>query len=215
MNHDTVAASPQLNDGLIDGKYMKDRKGRLVPVDLVPAHDMEMDAFVRSCIAGAFNLQQQMIEFKQRVCGDCDAFIALLDEKFNVKRGGLKGNATFSTYDGNLQITISMNNLVTFGPEIMSAKSLIDECLEDWSEGANENLLAIIKDAFVVDQQGKLSMSRILSLLRVDIKDDRWPGIKKAISDGLVVNGTKMYLNFRQRAENGKLHNIALDMAAL
>ncbi|MGT3827031.1 DUF3164 family protein [Enterobacter kobei] len=211
MTHENIAASAHL----IDGKYMKDRKGRLVPVDLVPAHDFEMDAFVRSCIAGAFSLQQQMIEFKRRVYGDCDAFIKLLDEKFNVKRGGLKGNASFTTYDGALQITISINDLVTFGPEIQSAKSLIDECLEDWSEGANENLLAIIRDAFVVDQQGKLSMSRIVSLLRIDIKDERWPKIKNAISDGLVVNGTKTYLNFRQRNAEGKMVDIPLAMAAL
>lgn len=209
--HDSVAATPHL----IDGKYMKDRKGRLVPVDQVPAHDMEMDAFVRSNIAAAIELQQHMREFKQRVFGDCNAFIALLDEKYGVKRGGAKGNVTFSTYDGEQQIIISMNNIVGFGPEIQSAKSLIDECIEDWSEGANEKLLAIINDAFVVDQQGKLNMSRIVSLLRIDIDDERWTEAKNAISDALIVNETKAYLNFRQRNDDGKMVEIPLAMAAL
>lgn len=211
MNNDSVAASPHL----IDGKYMKDRKGRLVPVDQVPAHDLEMDAFVRTNIAAALDLQKSMIEFKQRVFGDCHAFLALLDEKYNVKRGGAKGNVSFSTYDGEQQIIISMNNIVSFGPEIQSAKSLIDECIEDWSEGANEKLMAIINDAFVVDQQGKLNMSRIISLLRIDIKDDRWDDAKNAIKDALIINETKCYLNFKQRNGEHKLVDIPLAMAAL
>lgn len=215
MTHDTVADSPRLNDGLIDGKYMKDRKGRLVPIEQVPQHDLEMDAFVRSNITAAIELQKSMIEFKQRVFGDCHAFIALLDEKYNVKRGGTKGNVSFSTYDGEQQIIISMNNIVSFGPEIQSAKSLIDECIEDWSQGANEKLLAIVNDAFVVDQQGKLNMSRIISLLRIDTKDERWDAAKEAIKDALIVNETKAYLNFKQRNGEGKMVEIPLAMAAL
>lgn len=195
--------------------YMKDRKGRLVPLAQVPAHDLEMDAFVRNHVAGALSMQKSMIEFKQRVFGDCHAFLALLDEKFNAKRGGQKGNVTFSTYDGEQQITIKISDVISLGPEIQSAKVIIDECLKDWSQGADENLLAIVNDAFVVDRQGKLSMSRILSLLRLDIKDERWSQVKEAIKEAIICNETKCYLNFRQRDGDGKLVNIPLDMAAL
>lgn len=211
MTHDTVAASAHL----IDGKYMKDRKGRLVPVEQVPQYDIEMDNFVRANIAAAIKLQNAMREFKLSVTGDCSAFQELLDERYGVQRGGAKGNVSFSTYDGAMQILISMADIISCGPEIMSAKALIDECINDWSEGANENLRAIVNDAFELDRNGKLNLGRILSLLRINIKDERWEQAKAAIKDSLQVNETKGYLNFRQRSADGKLQNIPLDMAAL
>lgn len=213
MSTETTTTQPAANN--VPEGYMKDRKGRLVPLAQVPAHDLEMDTFVRKHIAGAISIQRVMSEFKKSVFGDCHAFLALLDEKFNAKRGGQKGNVTFSTYDGEQQIIIKVSDVISLGPEIQSAKVIIDECIADWSKGADENLMAIVNDAFVVDRQGKLSMSRILGLLRLDIKDERWPQVKEAIKDAIICNETKCYINFRQRDDEGKLVNIPLDMAAL
>ncbi len=69
-------------------------------------------------------------------------------EKYGRTRGGAKGNVTFSSFDGAQQITIRVQETLTFGPELQIAKDLIDECVTEWSEGANANLRAIISDAF-------------------------------------------------------------------
>lgn len=74
-------------------------------------------------------------------------------EKYGRKRGGAKGNVTFSSFDGDKQITIRVQDSLTYGPEMQIAKDLMDECMMEWSEGANANLVAIIKDAFQVDQK--------------------------------------------------------------
>ncbi|WP_337050261.1 DUF3164 family protein, partial [Serratia fonticola] len=71
------------------------------------------------------------------------------------------------------------------------AKDIIDECVMEWSEGANANLRAIIFDAFEVDKAGKLSVSRILSLRRIKIDDPRWLTAMEAISESLQVAVSK------------------------
>lgn len=195
--------------------YMKDRKGRLVPENLVEAHDLEMDAFVKFLTNKAREQQEMLRKFKADSFAECHAFLELLGEKYDRKLGGEKGNVTFSSYDGSTQVQISVQNTLVFGPELQVAKELIDECLSDWSEGANDNLKVVVNDAFDVDKEGNLNTGRILSLRRIAIDDIRWLNAMKAISDSMLVASTKPYLRFKERDEQGKMVNISLDIATL
>lgn len=148
-------------------EYMKDRKGRLVPVAQVSDYDLAMDSFVREQVAAAKVKSADLSDFKQRAFDECYAWLDLVAEKYGRTRGRVKGNVTFSSFDGSEQITIRVQETLTFGPELQIAKDLIDECVTEWSEGANANLRAIIGDAFQVDKEGQLNTGRILSLRRV------------------------------------------------
>lgn len=196
-------------------EYMKDRKGRLVPVDQVSDYDLAMDSFVREQVALATAKSAELGDFKSRAFDECYAWLDLVAEKFGRTRGGAKGNVTFSTFDGSEQISIRVQDSLTFGPELQIAKDLIDECVTEWSEGANINLRAIISDAFQVDKEGQLSLSRILSLRRVKIQDERWLKAMEAISESLQVAVSKTYINFRKKNQDGKLIYIPLDIAAI
>jgi len=200
---------------IIPEGYMQDRKGRLVPEAQVSDYDLEMNAFVKSQIAKARELQSQLRGFKKSAFNDCYAWLDLVAEKYGRQHGGQKGNVTFSTFDGSQQIRISVQDYLEFGPELQVAKEIIDECLTEWSVGANENLQAIIADAFEVDKEGKLNTGRILSLRRIKITDPRWLEAMEAISESLQVAVSKTYINFREKGPDGKLNNIPLDLAAL
>ncbi|CBG87718.1 DUF3164 family protein [Citrobacter rodentium] len=195
--------------------YMKDRKGRLVPVDQVSDYDLAMDTFVKEQVAAAKAKRDELAYFKRRAFDECYAWLDLVAEKYGRTRGGAKGNVTFSSFDGSQQITIRVQETLTFGPELQIAKDLIDECVTEWSEGANANLRAIISDAFQVDKEGQLNTGRILSLRRVKIQDERWNKAMEAISESLQVAMSKTYINFREKDKNGKLVNIPLDIAAI
>lgn len=195
--------------------YMKDRKGRLVPINQVSDYDLAMDSFVREQVAAAKVKSADLSDFKQRAFDECYAWLDLVAEKYGRTRGGAKGNVTFSSFDGSEQITIRVQETLTFGPELQIAKDLIDECVTEWSEGANDNLRAIIADAFQVDKEGQLNTGRILSLRRVKIQDERWNRAMEAISESLQVAMSKTYINFREKDEGGKLINIPLDIAAI
>jgi len=195
--------------------YMKDRKGRLVPVEQVSEYDREMDDFVRARVAEAKVKSQAMAEFKRQSFGDCYAWIELSAEKFGRKPGGLKGNVTFSTFDGSQQIKIAVQDRLTFGPELQVAKDMIDDCLKAWSAGADEKLLTLITDAFDVDKEGKLNTGRIVSLRQLNIQDELWQQAMDALNKALVVSVTSTYINFKEQDENGKLVNIPLDIAGV
>lgn len=196
-------------------KYMKDRKGRLVPIEQIDAHDIEMDSFVRNQVNKAKELQQVLMQFKQAAFDDCYAFMDLLAEKYERKIGGQKGNVTFSTFDGQLQVRIAVQDSLTFGPELQIAKQIIDECLNDWAKDANQNLRTLITDAFEVDKEGELNIGRILSLRRIKIADDRWKQAMEAISESLQVAVSKTYINFREKDNAGKYNNISLEIAGV
>ncbi|HCA4642377.1 DUF3164 family protein [Klebsiella grimontii] len=196
-------------------EYMKDRKGRLVPISQISDYDLAMDSFVREQVSAAKAKNAELSEFKDRAFNECYAWLDLVAEKFGRTRGGAKGNVTFPTFDGSQQITIRVQETLTFGPELQIAKELFDECVTDWSKGANANLQAIVTDAFQVDKEGQLNTGRILSLRRVKIQDERWIKAMDAIAESLQVAMSKTYINFREKDKSGKLVNIPLDIAAI
>ena len=200
---------------LEENKYLKDRKGRLVPIKQINEHDIEMDAFVHKQVSKAKELQAVLRQFKQNAFDDCYAFMGLLAEKYNRKIGGQKGNVTFSTFDGSMQIRIAVQDTLTFGPELQIAKQIIDECLNDWAKDANQNLKTLITDAFEVDKEGELNTGRILSLRRIKIQDKRWEQAMDAISESLRIAVSKTYINFKEKDHIGKYNNISLDIAGI
>ena len=139
----------------------------------------------------------------------------LASEKHGRKPGGIKGNVTFSTFDGSQQIKIAVQDRLTFGPELQVAKDMIDECLKTWSEGADEKLIAFVADAFDVDKEGKLNTGRIISLRQYNIQDELWQQAMEALNKALIVSVTSTYINFREQDENGKLVNIPLDITGV
>jgi hypothetical protein len=104
------------------------------------------------------------------------------------------------SYDGLYKVTVQVADNVTFGPELQVAKTLVDECLMDWSAGANAELKAVITRAFNTDKEGQINRAALYSLLRLEISDERWRNAMQAIRDAMRVVGSKSYVRFYQRA---------------
>lgn len=195
--------------------YWKDANGNLKPEALVKEIDKERDELVRQFVNRAEEVSQLLGNFKQSVFDDVGAFISLSAEKYGVKIGGAKGNVSLFTYDGAYKLQVAIKENIRFDERIHAAKALIDECLHDWSEGAKPELKALIDNAFEVDKEGNLSTAKILSLRRVEIDDPRWNQAMTAISDSVQVVGSKDYIRFYKRDENGKYQPISLDVAGV
>ncbi len=195
--------------------YWKDANGNLKPEALVKEIDKERDELVRQFVNRAEEVSQLLGNFKQSVFDDVGAFIGLSAEKYGVKIGGAKGNVSLFTYDGAYKLQVAIKENIRFDERIHAAKALIDECLHDWSKGAKPELKALIDNAFEVDKEGNLSTAKILSLRRVEIDDPRWNQAMTAISDSVQVVGSKDYIRFYKRDENGKYQPISLDVAGV
>jgi hypothetical protein len=195
-----------------DEPMMENALGHFVPASLVrPEHKLE-DQLVRGLAQQAATLHNAIAEFKIAAFGDVRTLLALLGEKYKVKAGGVRGGVQLQSYDGLLRVTLSVADLMTFGPELRAAKALIDECITDWSAGANENIRAIVNDAFSVGEGGKLQVDRVLALRRLEIQDEKWQRAMGAIGDALRVAQTREYIRvYRRPNREAQFQQIVLD----
>jgi len=199
----------------MDGnQYMFDAKGSLVPLDLVkPAKKLEDDT-VRKMIGYATDLNAQLSRFLGHCFEDIAAFEALLAEQYDATIGGKKGNMTLMSFDGCMKVQVQVADLIDFGPELHVAKSLIDECLNEWAADSRPEIRAIITRAFNTDKAGQINRAEIFMLLRLDIEDPRWLKAMDAIRDAIRVIGTKSYTRFYQRSgPDAKWQPISIDLA--
>lgn len=201
---------------VIDGKtYWQDPHGRLMPEELIKEMDKERDELVCRFVEQAKEVQSTLRTFKNQVFDDVSAFVQLSAEKYDVQIGGRKGNLTLFSYDGKYKLTVAVANHLRFDERIQAGKALVDECLHEWAGQARPELKALIDNAFQVDKEGNLSTARILSLRRVDIQDERWTRAMQAISDSIQIVGSKDYVRFHERNEQGKYMPISLDVAGV
>ena len=209
----------QVPDGIVidqSGKeYMTDSQGKLVPADIVSDIDKARDGVVRDTMSKVLAMQAELREFKGRIMGDLKSFIELSSERFGVQIGGKKGNVTLTSYDGEYKIVIAVNEHIYFDERLQVAKELIDECIKEWSEGARSEIQALVNDAFYVDKQGKLNTNRILGLRRLAIEHPKWKKAMDAITESIQVSGSKEYVRFYRRNNNGAYDQVSLDLASL
>lgn len=182
-----------------DKWVMQDAKGRYVPLDLVKPTDLLTDEAVRKIMAFAADLNAQLTRFKGHTLADVAALLGVFDQEHGVTRGGTKGNVTLITYDGTMKVQLAIADQITFGPELQSAKSLVDECLNEWAADTRPELQAIVQRAFNTDKEGLVNRGELFSLLRLDIADPRWQRAMKAIRESIRVEGTKEYVRFYRR----------------
>ena len=157
-----------------------------------------------------------MSTFKSTAFEDIQAFIDLSAEKYGAKIGGRKGNVTLNSYDGKYRVLRASQDNIVFDERIQAAKALIDECLRDWTDGARQEIRAIIDRAFEVDKQGNLNTGRILTLRRVEIKDPRWLKAMQAISDSTQVISSKSYIRvYERKGDTDEYIQLPLDIAGV
>ena len=195
--------------------YRLNDKGHLIPVDKIKEIDKLRDETVKKLVGQAISLQIQMRSIKEQVFGEFHNFVELSAQEYDTQIGGKKGNVTLMSFDGKYKVQIAIQDNLVFDERLQVAKSLIDECLREWTADSNDNIKAIIDNAFAVDKEGKINIRRVLSLRSLNIVDDKWQKAMTAISDATQVISSKEYMRFYERDEHGKYQQISLDFANL
>ena len=98
-----------------------------------------------------------------------------------------------------------MQDVLTFDERLQAAKALIDECLNEWTENSRDELKIIVQQAFDVNKEGKISVSKVLGLRRLEIQDEKWQRAIQAVSDSVHSQATREYIRLHTRdAETGE-----------
>ena len=190
-------------DGIVEihGKpYMGDATGGFTPLEMIKPQVKLEDETVRRIMGFAIALSDQIARFRGHTFTDLGEFDALLAQEYGVTKGGPKGNRSYRTVDGLYTVKVRVADLLDFGPELQVAKTLVDECLNEWSADARPELRALVTRAFNTDKEGKINRSEIFTLLRLEVEDERWQSAMRAVRDAMRVVGSKAYLEFKMRA---------------
>jgi hypothetical protein len=198
----------------VHGKlYMRDAKGGLVPRELIRQQDLLRDGLVRDMFAKATVMAERLLAFKLEAMGEIDTFMELLAERYKAKPSA-KGNVSLPTVDGLMQVQIQVADLETFGAELQVAKSLFEECLEEWSADTRAEMRSLVLNAFRGDKEGQINRGRLFLLLRTESEDPRWIRAQGAIRDSIQIIGSKRYIRFRFRRDHqAAWSTLSLDVA--
>lgn len=203
--------SPEIQPGL-----WRDAQGRLVPIEMIKPIDQERDRLVRQLVGRAYELNQELAQFKAAAFGDVDAFVDLSAEQYDVHLGGKKGNVTLVTFDGRYKVIRAKADSIVFDERLQAARALIDECLADWTEGARPEVTLLINDAFRTDTKGEIRTASVLALRRLAIEDERWKRAMTAIGEACQVASTTSYLRLYERVgDTDQYVPISLDIAKI
>lgn len=200
----------------IPAGYRKNARGHLVPEATIRDIDLERDGLVRELIAAVKAQQAALRKLKDRAFGDANAFISLSADKYDVKIGGAKGNVTLHSFDGALKVVIQRAENMSFDERMQAAKTLIDECINEWARGSDPKIQVLVQQAFETDKEGKINVGRVLALRRLEITDEKWQRAMQAIGESVQVVGTKTYMRFYERVDGSEQYTpISLDFASL
>jgi len=196
--------------------YMRDAMGRLVPNEMVRPIDKLRDQTVIKIVEDAVRLRAALEAFKLAAFSDIAEFVATSAEQFDSQVGGTKGNVTLRSYDGRYKVERAIQEHLAFDERLQAAKSLIDGCIERWSEGSRPEIKVLVNDAFQVDKQGRISTNRVLGLRRLEINDETWRAAMDAIAQSVTVVGSRAYVRLYERVgDTDRYEPITLDIASL
>ena len=196
--------------------YWENATGALIPEANVKEIDKLRDQTVRTIFKKAQELNELLTVFKDSSFSDIANFSQISADQYGAKIGGNKGNLSLSSYDGRLKIQRNIAEKISFNEQLQAAKQLIDECLEEWTDGSRNEIKALINRTFNVDKKGEISTAKVLGLKRHDIDHPKWQQAMQAISDSINIIGSKAYLRFYTRDDStGGYLPLSLDIASI
>ncbi|HHW4010759.1 TPA: DUF3164 family protein [Citrobacter freundii] len=203
------------NTNNIPEVYRINAQGHLVPESQVKPLDKLRDEVVMNIIESARQQRQQLAAFKLNSMQQIADFIDLSAAEYGVEFGGAKGNVSLVSFDGRFKLLRAVGEHRIFDERIQAAKTLIDTCINQWSGGADEKIMALVDHAFRVNKQGKIDINQVLGLRQLNIDDERWNEAMDAVADAIQVTGTSQYLRLYERQVDGTYKQLSLDLAKL
>ena len=193
-------------------RTLTDAQGREISVKVLNKDILDREKAVSKAMERARKLHEHILQEKHSIIKIVEDYLNDVARKNNVE---WKGNALLLTFDEKYKIEIRYREKIQFGIELQLAKQKIDECIKAWSENSNDNLKAIINEAFQVDKRGQLARYRLFALRRYKIKDPIWKEAMELIDKAITVTSTKQYISFSLRDEAGNYNKVVLNFSSL
>lgn len=192
--------------------YWLDGEGIKVPVDYISDEDQQRDKFVEDLIDDAIRLQGFISTLKAKMQAKVEVYLEGVASNYGE---AWQGNARIRNFSQTAEVEIRQAKLLTFDETLSIAKTKIDNCISKWAMGSRKEIIALVNQAFRVNQKQQLDVKEIMKLLSLDIQEEQWLEAMEIIKKSIRVESTKQYLNFRRRDISGRMVTITLNYSAL
>lgn len=185
---------------------MTDAMGNQVPVRYISRYDKARDAGVRRIHARWLKARAYLEQVMSDSLADLGK-IAIARDAAGIA-GGEKGNLQVSSFDGLVTVGLNVRYEIHLDERVIKAREL----MLDYARGLAcklggddaQALLALVDEAFQATQSGSLSVARVLSLMRRDIKAPQWIEAKRLLAESMETRRGKSYLRVEARPDRQK-----------
>lgn len=196
-------------------KTYTDKDGREIPSGYLHKIDKDKHAAAIKIHKKASEISKRMADFKSLVFEIADdLYERTLTEKKIKLRDNSKGGYSITTIDKAIKVEITISETIAFDDRIDIAQKLINEYLEDKTKGSDAELSILINEAFRTTR-GRLDTRRILNLMKLQIKHQKWVKAMELIKESMSTRDSKRYIRVWERAENGEYKPVKLDFASI
>ena len=195
--------------------WVRNAVGGLVHETEIREQDKLRDRVVIDIATEALSLSEALKALKAKALADIDDLISIAGEKYDMKLGGPKGNVTLTSFDGRYRVQRVSADRITYTEEMEVAKAKVFECIRSWSDESNKHLVTIATNAFRLNRQGEISVSRVAEMMRIEIDDPEWKKAMEAVKDSLAVSGKAIYVRVQERMKDGAYKTVSLDIAGV
>jgi len=197
-------------------RMLVNRSGREIPASslrplVVLTHDTALDLVGR-----AVRLAEHNAAEKKGLFDDVDAYVALAFEQYRARVGGRRGGTVIATLGDTEKVEVSVADYQRVTSALPAAQSIINDILDDLTEGVGGDLRALVGNAFRRDAAGRINVDRVLELRRLDLQHPRWPDAVRAINDAVETAGSRSYIRFYRRENSeARWEQINLNFSSL
>lgn len=195
--------------------WVRNAVGNLVHESEIREQDKLRDRVVSDIAADALRLNKALKTLKDKALRDIDDLVSIAGEKYDMKLGGPKGNVSITSFDGAFKVQRVYADRISYTEEMEVAKAKVFECIRSWGEESNKHLLTLATNAFRLNRNNEISISRVTEMMRAEIDDPEWKKAMAAVKDSLTVSGSAVYVRVQERDADGKYQTIILDMAGV
>ena len=184
-------------------KVMIDSMGDAVPLRHVSKYDRVRDERVRRILARFKKARAQL----ETVMADC---LSDLDVVAKARgEAGIdvaeKGNFQVSSFDGLVTVGINVRYDIHLDERVIQARELMLEYARSLAvklgDADAQAFLILVDETFKANKAGALSVARVMSLMRRDIKAPQWQEAKRLLAESMETRRGKSYLRVEVRPD--------------
>jgi hypothetical protein len=175
-------------------KLYTDSQGNQIPSKYVSPYDKAKDAAARAIEADWRKAEAALAKLWQKTVQRVEAVRAAAAKRERIKLGE-KGNFSFFSFDGRIQIRHDAARDTVFDEKLSLAKELLVKAVDELAGEASGDLKTLVETAFKPrGKTGELDRARIHDICRMPIRNANWCKAVELIKAAEVERGKREYL---------------------